>query len=346
MARPRWKRLTITSLKGIVAIVVLWAVGRHVVRTWNELRDQGVSLRFEASWLVWSGLLYLAGLTAYGLFYAQILRSSTAPVGVGPALRAYLISHLGKYVPGKAMVVVLRAGMVVPFGGRASTAAIATFYETLVMMSAGGLIAAAGFAPALGSRPVEFNLGPWSRGFQLPIYALAALAGAALGLVFLLLVLPPVFRRIVGLVSLPIPGVGPDASPEITSRLMHQGFSWCWVGWVLLGLSQLAVLRAFDANEVARIALALAPVVIASVALATVSGFVVAVLPGGLGVREGVLMSVLAPAVGSTKAVVAALVLRLVWVSVELAAAIILLPGFRRHRARMDSALEAGSNHS
>ena len=58
--------------------------------------------------------------------------------------------------------------------------------------------------------------------------------------------------------------------------------------------------------------------VIASVALATVAGFVVAVLPGGLGVREGVLMSALAPALGSDRAVVAALVLRLVWVVAEL----------------------------
>ena len=41
------------------------------------------------------------------------------------------------------------------------------------------------------------------------------------------------------------------------------------------------------------------PVVIASVALATVAGFVVAVLPGGLGVREGVLMLALEPALGS-----------------------------------------------
>ena len=32
-----------------------------------------------------------------------------------------------------------------------STAAIATFYETLVMMASGGLIAAAGFALAAGS---------------------------------------------------------------------------------------------------------------------------------------------------------------------------------------------------
>ena len=72
------------------------------------------------------------------------------------------------------------------------------------------------------------------------------------------------------------------------------------------------------------------PVVIASVALATVAGFVVAVLPGGLGVREGVLMSALAPAIGSDQAVIASLLLRLVWVAAELVAAAILFPWFRR----------------
>ena len=43
----------------------------------------------------------------------------------------------------------------------ASTAAIATFYETLVMMASGGLIAAAGFAMAPGTHQVGFTLPPW-----------------------------------------------------------------------------------------------------------------------------------------------------------------------------------------
>ena len=51
------------------------------------------------------------------------------------------------------MVVVMRAGLSVPYGARAATAAIATFYETLVMMAAGGLVAALGFALAAGRRP-------------------------------------------------------------------------------------------------------------------------------------------------------------------------------------------------
>ena len=133
-----------------MTLVVLWAVARHVLRTWNDLRDHSRSFHFEPGWLIGAGLLYLAGLLACGRFFELILRSSPTPVRLFPALRAYLVSHLGKYVPGKAMVVVVRAGMVVPFGARASTAAIATFYETLVMMASGGLIAAAGFAMAAG----------------------------------------------------------------------------------------------------------------------------------------------------------------------------------------------------
>jgi hypothetical protein len=346
MARPRWKRLTITAVKSVVAIVVLWGVGRHVIRTWDDLRHQSISLHFEPSWLACSGLLYLAGLTAYGRFFERILRSSSSPVGLMPALRAYLISHLGKYVPGKAMVVVVRAGMVTPFGARASTAAIATFYETLVMMAAGGLIAAVGFAPAAGSHVMDFVMPAWGR-VAIPVYRIAALSGLVLGLAFLVLVVPPVFRRLVRLVSLPIRGVGPDASPRYSARLLVQGFFWCSGGWGLLGLSQLAVVRAFDPpGAAALVALGLAPVVIASVALATVTGFVVAVLPGGLGVREGVLMSALAPALGSDHAVVAALALRLVWVVAELSAAAVLFPWFRSASSRAQSPLETGPDHS
>jgi glycosyltransferase 2 family protein len=147
---------------------------------------------------------------------------------------------------------------------------------------------------------------------------------------FVVVTIPAIFGRLAGLVSMPIPGIGAAAMPRFTGRLMVQGHLWTSCGWILLGLSQVAVVRAFDpAGTRSLIALGLVPVVIASVALATVVGFLVAVLPGGLGVREGVLMSVLAPAIGSDQAVIASLVLRLVWVAAELVAAAILFPLFR-----------------
>ena len=242
MARPRWKRTTIAAVKAVVAVVVLWAVGRHVVRTWNDLAEHRLTLHFEPAWLVVAGLLYLAGLSAYGVFYERILRASATPIRLVPALRAYLVSHLGKYVPGKAMVVVMRSGMVVPFGARASTAAIATFYETLVMMAAGGMIAAAGFAMASGSGRVSVTVPGWGP-LELPLYRLSALSGLGLGLAFVVVVSPPVFDRLAGLISLPIPGVGPDALPRLSGGLLERGLLWSSIGWILLGLSLLAVVR-------------------------------------------------------------------------------------------------------
>ena len=349
MARPRWKRTTIAAVKAVVAVVVLWAVGRHVVRTWNDLAEHRLTLHFEPVWLVVAGLLYLAGLSAYGVFYERILRASATPIRLVPALRAYLVSHLGKYVPGKAMVVVMRSGMVVPFGARASTAAIATFYETLVMMAAGGMIAAAGFAMASGSGRVSVTVPGWGP-LELPLYRLSALSGLGLGLAFVVVVSPPVFDRLAGLISLPIPGVGPDALPRLSGGLLERGLLWSSIGWILLGLSLLAVVRSMGpagagrsgrgagAGDAQLLDIGKVPVMIAAVALATAAGFVVAVLPGGLGVREGVLIAVLTPALGPDRAVVAAFLLRLVWVIAELAAAAVLIPMFRPPRPAPEEA--------
>jgi hypothetical protein len=301
MARPPWKRYAKLAVKAAVAVVVLAAVGRHVGRTWRDLNAHGGSLRVDPAWLAVGGLLYLAGLSACGVFYARVLQSSATPVGTAAAVRAYLISHLGKYVPGKAMVVVMRVGFSTPFGARAATAGFATFYETLVMMAAGSALAAVGLMT--GPRPVQL--------------AWVALAGG-LAAAFLVVVDPLVFPRISKLLTTRFPGVGPEAQPRYTRRLLAEGLALSLLGWILMGASQVAVVRAVEPSGVA---ISHWPLVAAGVALATVAGFVVAVLPGGLGVREGVLMVTLAPALGNDTAVVAALALRLTWVAAEVVAA-------------------------
>ncbi|SIN89375.1 hypothetical protein SAMN05444166_1482 [Singulisphaera sp. GP187] len=296
------KRSTKLALKTLLGLVVLWTVGRHVRLTWIRLHERGGELRVEPAWIVASMGLYLAGLTLFGVFFDRIMKSSPTPVRLGPAVRAYLISHLGKYVPGKALVVVMRVGLMTPYGARAATAAFATLYETLVMMAGGAMVATLGFLVV----PLEW----W------PV-----LIGASLSVALLVVVDPKVFPRISALVSVPFKGVGPDALPRFSRRLLAEGLLYAVGGWILLGFSQIAVICAVTPAGVPAIQW---PLVIGSVALATVAGFAVAILPGGLGVREGILMATLQPALGADTAVVAALALRLTWLIGELLVAAVL----------------------
>jgi uncharacterized membrane protein YbhN (UPF0104 family) len=286
-------------VKAAVGAAVLIAVGHYVVRTLGKLHAEGRTVRVEAVWIAAAAALYLAGLCGFGMFFVRVIREGPSPVAPLPALRAYLISHLGKYVPGKAMVVAMRVGLVVPYGARPATAAFATLYETLVMMAAGGLIAALGFATRAGQRE------------YLAI-------GLGLGLAFAIAVEPRVFPKLVAPLRLPFPGVGPDALPPLSHRLLAEGLLWSALGWTLLGLSQVAVIRAVDP---AGVEAGKWPSIVGSVALATVAGFVIPITPGGLGVREGVLLKVMGPAVGDETATLAAVVLRLTWVAGELLAA-------------------------
>jgi hypothetical protein len=66
-------------------------------------------------------------------------------------------------------------------------------------------------------------------------------------------------------------------------------------------------------------------VCLAAVSLAMVAGFL-SLLPGGVGVREYVVLTLLAPAVGTVAALVSAVLLRLCWLAAELVAAGVLYP--------------------
>jgi glycosyltransferase 2 family protein len=298
------------GIKAVLTVLVLAFVARHVRGTWLDLKGRGQSLRIDPAWVGLSIALYLVGLSAFGCYFWRVMKAGATPTGLFVALRAYLISHLGKYVPGKAMVVVMRAGLVVPYGARPATAAFATLYETLVMMASGALVAGFGFA--IGSGPSARVPVPLFGGRE--VEAPLALMGFGLALAFLVVVWPSVFPKLAGLARVPLPNVGPDALPRFSFGLLGEGLGWSVAGWVLLGLSQVAVIRAISPGGLAP---ADWPLAIASVALATVAGFVVPIAPGGLGVREWVLWTALGSAIDRDLAVVAALVLRLAWVMGE-----------------------------
>ena len=89
-----------------------WVKGT-LVDGWRELtqRDEG-HWHWQPGWLVAAGLIYLAGLLPFALFWFRVLRVLGQRPTLRETLRAYYIGHLGKYVPGKAMVVVMRTALI------------------------------------------------------------------------------------------------------------------------------------------------------------------------------------------------------------------------------------------
>ncbi|MDZ7619889.1 MAG: lysylphosphatidylglycerol synthase transmembrane domain-containing protein [Patescibacteria group bacterium] len=291
------KRLTLLA-KVLVLALVVWFVRGTLVNAWRELGQHEWTLR--PWWLLAACGFYLLGLLPAGLFWWRLLRVCGQQARLGETLRAYYIGHLGKYVPGKAMVVVLRAGLIHGHRVDPGIAAATVFAETLTMMAVGAGLAAAVLAVRARDAHELF--------FGAVGLAIASLAPT----------IPPVFRRLARLA-----GVG-RSQPAVTENLQRLGYATLLGGWLsmlvvwgLLALSFWATIRALGVEN-------LGPMehftgYLAAVSLSMVAGFL-SLIPGGLGVRDAILLKLtdrLLP-LTAAEAALAAVMLRLVWLVSEL----------------------------
>jgi hypothetical protein len=321
--------------KALLTLVILIVIGRQFAR---DLQRPELWLRpLHLGWLILSGLLYLVGLGFSALYWDRLLGYLGARPPLLTALRAYYIGHLGKYVPGKAWAVFLRATLVRGGGVRLGLAALTSFYEVLTTMAAGVLLAAGLFAllaPDTGT-PLDWNT----------LVSLACLEPPAEGgvdrttavLLSLLLlgpiglsIVPPLFNWLVHHLSLPFRSKEAEV-PRIRFAWLVEGLFLTSVGWLLLGISMEAAFHGILGPELpwrgeARGRLA------AIMGVSYVAGFVILLAPSGLGVREFFLTLFLTPELvgfqgmdeGEARGtvVLAVLVLRLVWTVAELLLAV------------------------
>lgn len=286
-----------------VALLVLLAVCRRV---WIQ-REQlaGFSHHFELGWLIVSGAAYLIALSTCALYWWRAIIDQGDRPGFAATWAAYFAGHLGKYVPGKGLVVVIRAGLLRDDRVSIATGAISCAHETLLMMAVGALVAAV---------LVPFTGGSHAQSFAL----LSLVAFIGLG--------TPILPPIVAIWSRWVTRPFGDRPGNEAYRCRWGTVAWGSLviagGWCLNGVSLACVLASIGVwkNLVGGLGVVHAlGLVTASVALATVGGFV-SFLPGGLGSREWILVEMLGPALGPTgtaDAAVAALALRLVWLVTE-----------------------------
>ncbi|MCC9641459.1 flippase-like domain-containing protein [Rhodopirellula sp. JC740] len=304
--------------------------------TWSNVSVGALALAaaFYALGLLPPALVLHAALRGFGV-RCSLLRTTAAQ----------LLGHLGKYVPGKAVVVVLRVSAIVAGGeliprcelvpretlvssemtsaspeskrsliGRATSC---VFFETLLMMSVGGALA---------------GVLMWST----PLPQWVKWAASLMAIAASIPTLPPVMRRVIAIVSRrranaknagldsPETAAPPseDLSTAITWPRLMLGWFWSLCSWCLIGLSFACVMKSIPAYNGLPMGGHLLVVATAAISLGMVLGFA-SLLPGGAGVREWVTLIVLGTVTDPTHALLCVITARILFIVVESAMALV-----------------------
>lgn len=235
--------------------------------------------------------MYCLGLFPGAIAWIQTLRSFGQELPRAATLHAYFLGHLGKYVPGKAMVLLLRVGKLQPYGLAIRAGIVSVFVETLTGVATGAILGA--LLLLLLDVPLWLKL---SAACCLPV-AFAALT-------------PHFFKLGIGIVAKSKIGKMPKTIPAaFTGLFMIRNSLWMVLGWLIQGTAGWLVLLAMSQQPELQSFLGWSAVV-SAVCLGAVAGFA-SMLPGGAVVREVVITWLLAPLVGQPVALLAAVIIRL-----------------------------------
>jgi uncharacterized membrane protein YbhN (UPF0104 family) len=301
-------------VKAAYLVVLLAATAFYLVRWGDRLPDLVSQVR--PSWV--GAAFVLACLSALLYSYIQyfIYHHLGAQLSYWTAFRIVNISQLGKYLPGKVFFV----GNFYLFSRAAGIVNLQIGANFAISMSLWMLTA------SLCGLSVLSLLDP---ALRYSVLLLPVLLAVLIHPRFLGWLLGTV-QRLVGQVrgaavdgATAAPGV--DGSDELETLLdglrvsFYLRVAFLYLAtWALAGLGAYCCLAAFGP-----VGPGTYPLALASIALGTIGGFVALFAPVGLGVREGIGVLILAPAVGADVALLSMALLRGVTVAVDLLLAVL-----------------------
>lgn len=282
--------------RAIRIVGVLTVIGFGGYALWKGGRDLPVLPLDRSSfwwWLMLGHGLYLVSQVLAARAWAGTLAVFSVRLATGRAETQLLVSQIGKYVPGNVAHLLGRLALARADGVAGPVAGIAMLVEIGLVLAAGGMVFLAFllFAPGL-VRPLV----PWKIGISLTGSAVALAGVMAAGIGTGIWLLAGRIRRIWPLAALePVEAVKPLA--------IHA------VNFILLGLSLVCVTEAIAVSGNGTFLL---PVPVFTIAW--VVGFLTPGAPGGIGVREGLIVLGLGMVIGEGAALTVALLHRVICV--------------------------------
>jgi glycosyltransferase 2 family protein len=307
--RSGWIRVA----QAVVGLSIVFLAIRALVRNWDQLRSQPLDWQLRPGWLVLSLLLtwLMYGLLIFG--WRSMLSGWGQRLDGWTAARIWILSSLGKYIPGKVWAV---AGMAL-LSQRAGVAAWAATGSAVVMqvlaIGTGAAVAGLAGADALESARQGARTG-----------LVLLVAGATVSVALLLW--PPFLRRLLRLAA---PQAVTQRQPAGKGIVI--GIATNIIAWLGYGLALWLLARGLLPTSGLSLRLA-----IAVFTASYLAGFLALFAPGGLGVREGLFILMLQQPLGVGAATSLALASRLLLTVAELGAAVPFL-ALGRRQARVPS---------
>ncbi|MCZ6754132.1 MAG: lysylphosphatidylglycerol synthase domain-containing protein [Gemmatimonadetes bacterium] len=297
MPRRAWGVVLQLALLAVVG----WFVARTFIDRWEEFRAYPLDLQADPVLLVLAALVVWSGYAALIAGWRGVLRGWNETLAPWQAGRIWALSSLGKYIPGKIWAV---AGMVV-MAQRAGVRPVAAAGSALVMQL---LAMGTGAAVVALTGVLALATDGWLR-----VGLIAVLVASVAGTLVLLQTgwLNRILARLPG-------GVDQVATPTPLSIL--GGAAANVLAWGAYGVAVWLLARAL----IPEVSFPLLTT-IGAFAASYIVGFLVLLVPGGLGVREGVFVLVLQGVVGLAPATAIALASRLLFTLTEVGVAVLFL---------------------
>jgi hypothetical protein len=286
LVRSRWFRYGFLLLTVVLAGVALWLDGEEFVEGVRRLGPVVLLVAFVFS-------------VANILLSAAAWRSVLADLGTTLSVRAtghvFLVGQLGKYLPGSLWHVVAQVELAADHGVSRRRSASATVVHVVIVFTTALLLGMAGFALVPDLLPGSYR---W----------------LAVGIVPLLVLLwPPVLNRVLARV------LTLARRPPLEHMISHAGAwrttAWAFASWLAIGLQTLVLVsRVGDLEVTPRLVV----LCVTAFAIAWCVGFVTFISPAGAGAREAALVVMLSGVLSPGRALLVAVVSRVLMTTADL----------------------------
>lgn len=283
-----WRGVLSIGLTVFVIVFVAMAVRNN----WEAVKDDLARLTWVD--LVVSGLAVSAAVFFSGIAWRSVLRGMGLPIPLRAGFLVYIAGQLGKYAPGSVWPFVVQAQLGRRHGVPRLTMTASIIVFAMLLMGSGGLLGPLALLNEQGSSALMLAVG-----------------GAVGAAVVLMLVYDA--RLLDGVMTWAENRLG-RAMPiwHLPPRAFAVAMTACVASWIMFGLHAWLIARPLGAE------VGLLVPMIGVFALAFVGGLAAVPLPAGAGVREAILVIMLAGTIGRPSALALSLISRLVILVAEI----------------------------